>query len=181
MTILEHRDYQGEVKFDGDRLLIRILHIDDFITTETDRASEAQAAFVELVDDYIETCEQLGKQPNKPFKGSFNVRMPPKLHKQAAFAAVAASETLNAFVVSAIEERLRSDKVDLISQGVARAMADYAMHSSRREITSQWSSRAHLASDFTAEFVSWIHLEPDMPIKGILGRSVGQGKWSPVR
>lgn len=140
MTILQHRDYQGDVKFDGENLVIRILHIDDFITTQVDRASEAQAAFAELVDDYIETCEEVGKPPNKPFKGSFNVRMSPTLHRQAAFAAAAMGETLNSFVVNAIEEQLKASEID---KGVAQRMTEYAMlhHShARQEAHSAWQA-----------------------------------------
>ena len=106
MTILRYRDYQGGVEFDEDKLTIRLLHIDDLITTEIDRASEAQSAFEELVDDYLASCVELGKQPSKPFKGSFNVRVSPALHKQAAFAAIERGETLNSLVQSAIEEAL---------------------------------------------------------------------------
>jgi hypothetical protein len=53
MTVLQYLDYQGEVVFDEDHLVVRVLHIDDFITTNVDSASEAHAAFVELVDDYV--------------------------------------------------------------------------------------------------------------------------------
>ena len=139
MSILQYKDYQGEVEFDEDHLVIRILHIDDFITTEVDSALKAHAAFVELVDDYIASCEELGKQPCKPFKGSFNVRMTPQLHKQVAFAAAAAGQSLNAYVVQAIEDKLHANEVDAISNNVARTMADYVMHrSQRRQEASPW-------------------------------------------
>jgi hypothetical protein len=41
MSILQYQDFQGEVVFDEDHLVIRILHIDDFITTEITDASQA--------------------------------------------------------------------------------------------------------------------------------------------
>jgi predicted HicB family RNase H-like nuclease len=139
MTVLQYLDYQGEVVFDEDHLVVRILHIDDFITTNVDSASQAHAAFVELVDDYIASCRELGKEPCKPFKGSFNVRMAPKLHKQVAFAAAAADQSLNSYVVQAIEDRLHANEVDAISNSVARTMAEYMMHrSQRRQEASPW-------------------------------------------
>jgi predicted HicB family RNase H-like nuclease len=70
-------------------------------------ASEAQATFEVLVDDYIETCRAVGKAPAKPFRGTFNVRIGPELHRQAALAAADAGETLNAWVIGAAQERLR--------------------------------------------------------------------------
>jgi predicted HicB family RNase H-like nuclease len=106
MTILKYKDYQGSVTFEDGRLIIHTLHIDDFITTECDKASEAQAAFEELIDDYLETCEAVGKEPAKPFKGSFNVRVAPNVHRRAAMSASAQHETLNSWVAKAIEQRL---------------------------------------------------------------------------
>jgi predicted HicB family RNase H-like nuclease len=139
MTVLQYLEYQGEVVFDEDHLVVRILHIDDFITTNVDNASEAHAAFAELVDDYITSCRELGKEPCKPFKGSFNVRMAPKLHKQVAFAAAASGQSLNAYVVQAIEDQLHANEVDAISNSVARTMAEYVMQrSQRRQKASQW-------------------------------------------
>jgi predicted HicB family RNase H-like nuclease len=139
MSILQYQDYQGEVVFDEDHLVIRILHIDDFITTEITDASQARAAFVELVDDYVQSCRELGKEACKPFKGSFNVRVTPKLHKQAAYAAALAGQSLNAYVEQAIEEKLHANEVDVISNNVALTMAEYVMHrSQRRQEASPW-------------------------------------------
>jgi predicted HicB family RNase H-like nuclease len=72
MSTLRYKDFQGSVDFEDDRLIIRILHIDDLVTTGIDSASTAQAAFAELVEDYLATCAELGKQPFKRFKGSFS-------------------------------------------------------------------------------------------------------------
>jgi hypothetical protein len=33
------------------------------------------------VDDYLAWCKERGKQPNKPFSGSFLVRATPELHR----------------------------------------------------------------------------------------------------
>lgn len=106
MNTVRYRDYQGAVEFDSDKLHIRMLHIDDLITTEVDRASEVEAAFAELVEDYLATCAEIGKEPSKPFKGLFNVRVPPELHKQAAYAAATEDMTLNAYVLAALETKL---------------------------------------------------------------------------
>jgi non-homologous end joining protein Ku/predicted HicB family RNase H-like nuclease len=106
MSTVRHRDYQGGVEFEDGKLVLKILHIDDLITTEVDSASEVEATFAELVEDYLATCAELGKEPNKPFKGLFNVRIPPELHKQAAFAASTEDVTLNAYVIAALENKL---------------------------------------------------------------------------
>ena len=103
MTTLRYKDYQGSVTYEDGRLVIQMLHIDDFITTECESAAGAQTAFEELVDDYLETCAELKKEPSKPFKGTFNVRIPPALHRQAAMKAAERGESLNAFIARALQ------------------------------------------------------------------------------
>src|SRR5689334_13828372 len=107
MSALRYKDFQGSVEFDDGQLIIRILHIDDFVTTEIDSAAKAQGAFEELVDDYLQTCKELGKEPCKPFKGSFNIRVSPDLHRQVAMAAADEGETMNAWISAALEARVQ--------------------------------------------------------------------------
>lgn len=109
MTILSYKGYQGSVTYDDGSLLIQILHIDDFISTNCLSAEDAKAEFEALVDDYLETCTELGREPQKAFSGTFNVRMAQDLHRQAAMAASSAQQSLNAWVVNAVEERLRRE------------------------------------------------------------------------
>lgn len=108
MSTVRYGDYQGEVEYDCGKLVLRILHINDLITAEVDNASEVEAAFAELVDDYLASCAELGREPDRPFKGLFNVRVPPDLHKKAAFAAASEAVTLNAYVTTALENKLAS-------------------------------------------------------------------------
>jgi predicted HicB family RNase H-like nuclease len=110
MSALRYGDYQGAVTYEDGRLVIQILHIEDTITTECDSASQAPAAFEELVKDYLATCEQVGKEPSKPFKGSFNVRVSPVLHKAAAMAAAEQGESLNSYVGRALECLIEQEK-----------------------------------------------------------------------
>jgi predicted HicB family RNase H-like nuclease len=112
-STLRYNGYQGSVEFEDDHLVIRILHIDDLITTQIDSAAAAEKAFEELVDDYIATCALVGKEPSKPFKGSFNVRVSPELHKQVALAAADAGESMNSWIAVALNahiERQRAGK-----------------------------------------------------------------------
>jgi predicted HicB family RNase H-like nuclease len=56
------------------------------------------------VDEYLAFCAENGKQPEKPFKGSFNVRIKADLHRQAAQAAFARGISLNTLVEDAIRQ-----------------------------------------------------------------------------
>jgi predicted HicB family RNase H-like nuclease len=106
MSHLRYKDYQGSVTFVENVLLIQIMHIDDLITTECDSAANAQAAFQELVDDYIQTCAEMNKSPSKPFKGSFNVRVPPSLHRSIAMLAAQSGDTMNSWIQKTLEEKV---------------------------------------------------------------------------
>ena len=63
MDILPYKGFQGSVEFEGSVLVIGLSRIDDLVTTEITDASHAQAAFEELVEDYLASCADLGKDP----------------------------------------------------------------------------------------------------------------------
>jgi predicted HicB family RNase H-like nuclease len=105
-TLQPYKGFQGSVEYDNGVLFIRILHIDDSVSTICDAASQVEPSFRELVDDYIETCRSLGQEPNRPFKGSFNVRIKPSFHRQAAMAAAQNEITLNSWIEEAIQTKL---------------------------------------------------------------------------
>ncbi len=106
MSIVRYKDYQAKVEFEDNCLVIHVLHINDFLAAECDQASDVQGTFENLIDEYLSDCEELGHEPDKPFKGSFNVRIAPESHRQAAMAAAARSETLNAWVTAAIHDKI---------------------------------------------------------------------------
>lgn len=60
------------------------------------------------VDDYLDLCAQSGTEPEKAYKGSFNVRISPELHKQAVVAAMARNVSLNSFVEASIAKAVHT-------------------------------------------------------------------------
>jgi predicted HicB family RNase H-like nuclease len=64
-------------------------------------------AFQEAVDDYLQTCAGQGKQPEKPFKGSFNVRISPQLHQRIAASAASKGLTINKYIADILERHVR--------------------------------------------------------------------------
>ena len=71
-------------------------------------AAELVADFHGAVDDYLELCAQSGTEPEKAYKGSFNVRISPELHKQAVIAAMSHNMSLNSFVETSIQQALHA-------------------------------------------------------------------------
>ncbi len=106
--ILQYKGYYASLHFssEDDVFYGKILGIDDLVNFEGASVKELKKSFHEAVDDYLETCEQLGKEPNKTYKGSFNVRIPTDLHKAAAVFASVNNISLNDFIRTAINYAL---------------------------------------------------------------------------
>ena len=110
MNILKYKDFEGTAEVDVGRGVCRgkLLFIDDLVTYEADSPKRLQAEFEAAVDDYLQTCEQVGKDPQRPFRGLFNVRVPPALHRAATLRAVSDNVALNDVVVRALDAFLNS-------------------------------------------------------------------------
>lgn len=102
---LKYKEYLGTVEYSTEDEVFngKLFGINDLVTFEGASVKEIKDAFEEAVEDYISTCTVKNKKPEKTFKGSFNVRVPVELHKNAAFVAVQNNISLNDFVKSAIE------------------------------------------------------------------------------
>jgi len=105
-TTMSYKDYQGSVEFsDEDNLFFgRLIGINDRILFEGDSVETLRNNFQEAVEDYLEVCKKMGKTPEKAYKGTFNVRISPALHKNLAIYSASHGKTLN----SAVEEAIRS-------------------------------------------------------------------------
>jgi predicted HicB family RNase H-like nuclease len=110
MNILKYKDYEGTAELDMERMVCfgKILFINDLITYQSATITELQKEFEAAVDDYLETCAELGREPQKPLKGQFNVRISPALHKAATLRAIEDSTTLNEVVARAMESYLNT-------------------------------------------------------------------------
>ncbi len=109
---LNYKGYIGTVNFSANDNIFhgKIYGINDLITFEGSSVEELKNAFREAVDDYLKTCKELGKIPDKTFKGSFNVRISTDLHKKAAFIATKKKISLNDFVKKAISYAINHEK-----------------------------------------------------------------------
>lgn len=105
---ITYKGYLGTVHFSEEDEVFhgKIEAINDLIMFEGKSVKELKKAFHEAVDDYLKTCSEMGREPQKPFKGSFNVRIPSDLHRKAAEKATRQGVSLNQFVQKAIEEKV---------------------------------------------------------------------------
>ena len=111
--VLTYKDYYGTVSYNAEDEVLhgKIIGINDLVTYEAGSTTKLKNAFHEAVDDYIATCEAIGKQPQKTFKGSFNVRIPSELHKEASMIASQKHISLNDLVKAAISYAVKHQEV----------------------------------------------------------------------
>jgi len=113
MADLKYKGFTGSanVSVEDGCLHGRILFIDDIITYEGATVDELLGAFQESIDSYLAYCDRTGKAPNKPYSGSFNVRIGPELHQKAAEEAHKQGIKLNVFVYRAIQDSVGNNGI----------------------------------------------------------------------
>ena len=108
IDVLTYRGFIGSVHFSAqdDVFFGKVEGVSDLITFEGDSVQALKDAFHYVVNEHIKDCEKENIPIEKSYKGSFNLRIPPDLHRRATITAKAHGSTLNAFVRNAIERRL---------------------------------------------------------------------------
>ncbi|WP_136468883.1 type II toxin-antitoxin system HicB family antitoxin [Flagellimonas onchidii] len=111
---LEYKGYFGSVEYSSaDGVLHgKIIGTNDLVTYQGSSVKELKGAFEESVDGYLETCRELGKEPNKFFKGVFNVRTSTETHRELSIMAEKKKMKLNELVNRAFDFLVKNeDKV----------------------------------------------------------------------
>ncbi|MCL2839361.1 MAG: type II toxin-antitoxin system HicB family antitoxin [Defluviitaleaceae bacterium] len=103
-NILKYKDFFGSVEYSADDNCFfgKIIGTTDLVTFEGDSVESLKSSFEDSVEDYLALCKKVGKEPQKAYKGSFNVRISPELHKDAVMFASKKGISLNAFVEKTI-------------------------------------------------------------------------------
>jgi len=104
-NILRYKDYIGTVNFSEEDGVFfgSVFGITDSISFEGDSVQSLKEDFHNAIDEYLEFCKEVGKTPQKSYKGSFSIRISPELHRSTAFYAASQGQSLN----STVEEALR--------------------------------------------------------------------------
>ena len=103
--MLNYKGYYGSINFDKDDLIFygKVEFIKALVSYESDNAKGLKKSFEEAVEDYLHTCQSEGLEPEKPFKGSFNIRTGHELHEQVAILAQQENISVNRFVCNALQ------------------------------------------------------------------------------
>ena len=104
-NILEYKGYHTSITYDAHAGRLRgvISGIDDYVDFSSDKVENIEQEFHMAVDDYLEFCKEIGKAPCKEYRGVFNVRIKPSLHRELVQISERDGETLNAVVERALQ------------------------------------------------------------------------------
>ena len=106
--MMAYKGYYGSVHYsDEDQVFHgKIEFVRSLVSYEGTDVRSLRTAFEEAVDDYLKLCKEESKEPEMPFKGSFNVRTGTDLHRRAALVANSKGMSLNKIVTDALENYL---------------------------------------------------------------------------
>ena len=112
--MIEYKGYTGVFEFDPsiDAFHGRIVGLQDVVTFQGRSLDELRREMAESVDDYLEFCGEVGKKPERPYRGEFLVRTTPELHRAATIEAEASGMSLNAWVEATITSVVRERRPD---------------------------------------------------------------------
>ena len=106
--MMTYKGYYGSVHYsDEDRVFHgKLESIRGLVSYEGTDIEGLRRAFEEAVEDYLQLCKDEGVEPERPFKGTFNVRTGSDLHRRAVLLAKAKGTNLNQIVTEALESYL---------------------------------------------------------------------------
>ena len=103
---IQYKGYFGSVEFSEDDGIFfgKVMGIRSLISYEGENAHDLIEDFHGAVDDYLETCKAEGKEPEVAFKGSFNIRLSPELHKRIFIYAASHQMSMNRYIEETLEK-----------------------------------------------------------------------------
>ena len=107
-NMMKYKGYIGMFSVDTEAGILygEVVNTRDVITFQGSTVEEIKQSFIDSVEDHLDFCKQRGEQPDKPFSGSFVLRLPPEMHQQAYVKAKEAGISLNEWVKRTIEKQL---------------------------------------------------------------------------
>ncbi|SKB15342.1 HicB protein [Planktothrix sp. PCC 11201] len=98
--MLNYKGYTAQIEVDVDAGILfgQVLDINDVITFKGKTVEEIRQEFKNSIDDYLEFCQELGQEPDKPFSGKLPFRTTPENHRKIFLAAKKAGKSINAWM-----------------------------------------------------------------------------------
>jgi predicted HicB family RNase H-like nuclease len=108
MKHLEYKGYTGTIEYSTEDGLLygKVIGINSILSYEGVTGVELEADFRNVIEEYLKDCNESGRKPERPFKGTFNVRISSELHRAAVLKSMELNTSLYNFVSESIRESL---------------------------------------------------------------------------
>lgn len=105
-NLLSYKNYNGTVEYSKeDKCLFgKVVGLKSLLSYEGNSVQELEEDFQNVIDEYLNDCDERNVEPEQPYKGSFNVRINPELHRVVAIYAMEHGKSLNAAVEEALKQ-----------------------------------------------------------------------------
>lgn len=83
-NFLHYKNYVGTVEYsaEDDCLFGTVLGLQDTISYEGTSLKELKDDFANAIEDYLDLCKTLNKEPEKPYNGLLPIKISPALHQK---------------------------------------------------------------------------------------------------
>lgn len=110
MKTMKYKGYRAHIEYSEEDVCFvgHIAGIRDVVGFHGESVTELRQAFEEAVDDYLETCAKLGKNPQKSYSGNIMLRIPPDIHAEVAIAAETSGKSINQLVAEILDQTIRT-------------------------------------------------------------------------
>ena len=104
--MIEYRGYTGVFEYDEEYEFFsgHVIDTRDGINFEGRSVLALKESMRRAVDDYLEFCEEKGRQPSKPYSGCVLLRIDPELLRRLAAKASSRRMSMNAYVAQRLGE-----------------------------------------------------------------------------
>lgn len=103
-NLLSYKNYNGTVEYSKEDgcLFGKVVGIKSLLSYEGNSIKELEQNLQDVIEEYLADCKERNVEPEQPYKGTFNVRISPELHRNIAVYAIEHGKSLNAAVEEAI-------------------------------------------------------------------------------
>lgn len=111
-NIMKYKGYWAEIKYsDEDECFCGYIEglSDDVISFEGNTVRELKKDFQSAIEDYLKTCKEINKKPEKQCKGSLNVRLGVELHNKAKMKSIEKNISINELIKNAVTAYLKKN------------------------------------------------------------------------
>jgi predicted HicB family RNase H-like nuclease len=113
MNTMNYKKYTARIEYSEaiGCFIGHVIGVRDVIGFHGDCVDEFRTAFHEAVDDYLETCEKIGRKPQKAYSGKLMLRIPSDIHAVIAITAESNGKSINQWVTDILEQSVKRTEV----------------------------------------------------------------------